>query len=432
VHSNDGGDAVSGRHRGLRALVGCALLVGGLTAASADAGVGSSSQVSAWGGVLLGDCNLAATGTPGGISVQRQEDSYGASGPGSSGVTRWGAALTITQSMVSDYLDDSAFAKLDDPSYWYNCWNPYLAQHPGQQIAYGLPMMATTDKANGATLARGAAGAYDSHFVNLARSLIAHNSGRASLRLGYEFNCDCSRWAADRDPVSWVRFYRRIVAVMRAQPGAHFSFLWNVNNGYNNDVVKGGEFDARTVFPDDPAVDPASFTRGTTYVDMVTDDIYDQNYQPQGYPFPPGATASDIAARQQFATQQALYGGGGEANPSWDTAAGWRAFARRWGKRFGVSEWGLIRNPNQPRRGLESAPALDPNGGGDNPYFIDGMARWFAHADPETVSYAAYFDTVGSTDNRIDAGFSPLALARLEADLGNTVVPVQGTKLPRS
>jgi hypothetical protein len=372
-------------------------------------------------GVVIGDCNQPASAARSAITAEAQAATYGAVGPGADGVTRWDAALGVTSGIANDYLSDGSFQQLSFAAYTVDCWKAYLAKHPGTTLTYAVPMLSTGDTPR-PTLAKGAAGAYDQPFRDLATTIVAAGQGDASLRLGQEFNCSCSPWAADVDPVSYVRYFRHLVTVLRSVPGAHFTIVWNVNNGYNDDVLKGGEFDARTVYPDDPTVDPSSFGAGH-YVDAIGDDLYDNSYDgDRGYPLPAGANAAEITRRQRFATTSNLYGpeGGSVGHATWESAEGWRDFAARWHKPFVINEWGLLRNATQPASGLDHDPVLNPNGGGDDPTFVDLITAWFKTSyKGTTISSASYFDARGSTDNRIDAGFSPRAYSRLRADLGH-------------
>jgi hypothetical protein len=376
---------------GRRALT-CAVLV--MTAAlgvpmsrAATISAPTRDEAARWGGVSTGTCSTPA-GDPGADA---------GIGGGKTGQDAWARALGIAHPApryVTDFLSGGGatdtWASMEDTSFFSDCWAPYTAQHPGlpligtpQEMSYAIVMLPRG--VPGLSLAAGATGAYNSHWATIAQNLIAAGEGDSVIRLGWELDADHGPTSADRDPAAWAGYWRQIVTTMRAQSGADFTFAWNVNNGYNHQVDAGGHvlpqaFDARTAWP------------GADFVDLVTDDIYDLDYSSEGYPIPAGASATEVAARQQHALTTILHA------PQW-SADFWAAFAASQGKPFGVSEWGLALG--------------SPNGGGDDPGFIDGMVQWFAQHD---VAYASYFDELGTLDSRIFSG-APASADRLKADL---------------
>jgi len=77
------------------------------------------------------------------------------------------------------------------------------------------------------------------------------------------------------------------------------------------------------------------------------------------------------------------------------------AFANAHGKPMAVTEWGLW------------GKGTDQGGGGDNPYYIDRMADWFA---ANNVVYHSYFNVLGETDFRLET--YPNSQARYKARFG--------------
>jgi hypothetical protein len=100
-----------------------------------------------------------------------------------------------------------------------------LWAHSGLRMVCGLPMFPDScGISRAACWNAGAAGDYDSYFSQIARDLVNNGQGNAILRLGWEFNVP-QGYAGGYAP-QFVRFWRDIVTVMRAVPGADFTFDW--------------------------------------------------------------------------------------------------------------------------------------------------------------------------------------------------------------
>ena len=64
-------------------------------------------------------------------------------------------------------------------------------------LSLGVPVIPTDSAGNPqGTLARGATGAYNAHFVMLAQTLVAAGESNAYLRLGWEFDGGWTSWNA--------------------------------------------------------------------------------------------------------------------------------------------------------------------------------------------------------------------------------------------
>lgn len=193
-------------------------------------------------------------------------------------------------------------------------WIPYV----------GVPMLPQDEHGK---LSEGADGQFDVHFARVASNLVRQGLGRADIRIGWEMNGDWQPWSARRDPEAWRRFYRRAVAAMRSAPGQAFRFDWCVALG-------------------DMGMDPALAYPGNAHVDIVGGDIYCESA-----PWLPANPARKFADHYRD----------GRYGLAWH-----RAFAARHRKRMSFPEWGT------------SAGSLGAQryGGGDDPAFIHGMARW--------------------------------------------------------
>lgn len=184
------------------------------------------------------------------------------------------------------------------------------------------------------TLARGAAGDYDTHWRKFAKSMIESGCADAILRLGWEFNGRFFPWAAGGREQDFVRYWRRIVSILRSVPGQEFRYDWS--------VLAGGEgADVEAAYP------------GDDVVDFIGLDAYDTS------------RFTDEAERRSDQETRA-YG------------LAWHAdFADERGKPMSFPEWGL------------TVRRVDELGGGDSPSYIEAMLAWIAD---HNIAYALYFD----------------------------------------
>jgi Ca2+-binding RTX toxin-like protein len=118
-------------------------------------------------------------------------------------------------------------------------------------LRWSIPMFA-----NGGTLAAGAAGDYDAHYVSAAKKLAAAFAGEEHIivRVGEEFNGSWMPWAAKGKEADFIENYRNFVDAFRSVSDK-FLFEWNVNIG-------------------DFGMDPAKAYPGDGYVDIIGMDFY--------------------------------------------------------------------------------------------------------------------------------------------------------------
>jgi len=262
--------------------------------------------------------------------------------------------------VIVDTLDLHRFAHIADPSRWTACWGR------GAPVVYGVAMVMQGD---GGSLRAGAAGAYDGYFHSMARKLIAGGQPGAWLRLGFEFNGSWFPWRAAGDPAAFATYYKRIVDVMRAVPGAHFKYVWNPTIGAE-------EFPAERAWP------------GRAYVDAIGIDLYDASWAPGTYRIPVGSTAAQTRARQDTAWQHYKTMDHGL---DW-----WVRYAAARHKPLALPEWGLVPTSH--------------NGGGDDPMFIQRVHDW---ASQHSLAFESYFNAVGDLgDHRLLSGHYPQAAKR--------------------
>ncbi|HVR49476.1 MAG TPA: glycosyl hydrolase [Pseudorhodoferax sp.] len=278
-------------------------------------------------------------------------------GPGCNGTVRLNkqaAWLGRAAQWHADFLAQDSWTELvKAATRGAQCWQP-----TGLATTIGVPML---PRQAGVDLASGARGDYDTYFVQVAQALVRNGLGNAVLRIGWEFNHDWFAWRADRDPVAWTAFWRRIVAAMRGVPGAGFRFDWCPAWGT-------GKLAPERVYP------------GDDVVDMIGMDIYNTTWNP-------------TTPEQRWIVKR-------------DQPHGlvWhRTFAAQHGKPVSFPEWGTGLRP-------------DGRGGGDDAYFIQQMAAWLAGSE---LAYHIYWDYKAPDFNaRLSDGSKPAAEAAFLAAFG--------------
>ena len=160
---------------------------------------------------------------------------------------------------------ESAWAAWDDPwfanpNYGYTAWVQAAPTSRTLVIAKDLvPTGISAAQPNWRQL--GAQGAYDQYIRAFATNLVAAGFAYSVIRLGPEMN---GPWESDwigttpTEQRQWALYFARIVRIMRAIPGAHFLFDWNVNAGYQ-------------------VIPLTNFYPGNQYVDIIGVDAYDES-----------------------------------------------------------------------------------------------------------------------------------------------------------
>jgi CARDB/Glycosyl hydrolase family 26 len=280
---------------------------------------------------------------------------------GPSGVAAFRTWLGRPITRALDYFGYETWAEIATPGQ-IGTWSGR-----GYQMVYSVPMLPQS----GATLAQGATGAFNSHFRILAEGLVREGQGNSVIRLGWEFNGFWYPWTAMNDPASFIAYWRRIVTTMRGVPGANFKFDWCT-------VFGPASMNPETAYP------------GDAYVDYIGMSLFDQDWYP-GWDDPVLRWRNFIYL--PFGLQ-------------WQ-----RDFARAHGKQIAFDEWAL-------------SIRLDGHGGGDNPYYVDQVYRWFNARDNladgrRRVAYAMYFEEDKPDDvHRLQSGLFPLGAARVRALFG--------------
>jgi plasmid stabilization system protein ParE len=251
--------------------------------------------------------------------------------------------------LVVDFFDATSWDKLESSANWIaKCWSK-----TGIHASFALPMLT---KNSSDTLADGAAGKFDDVFRRVAKTLVNNGYADAVVRIGWEFNGSWFPWAAAKDPEAWKAYWRRIVTVMRQEPGAKFRFDWCPNLGRDS-------------------IPPDAVYPGDAYVDIIGADVYNQTWVT---PRPSPEKIWDHLVNQSYGLK-------------WQ-----RQFAAAHGKPVSFPEWGTGNRP-------------DGHGGGDDPYFIERMAEWIASGN---TAYQSYWDYPASDYNaKLSDGSKPAAAA---------------------
>jgi hypothetical protein len=253
------------------------------------------------------------------------------------GQWRGGAVQTAT-----NYMPAVTWAQIANPQRLLKSWQ----DNPNLQLVLSVPMWPMS----GGDMVLAAAGVYNSYFEQLASALISAGRADTIIRIGWEFNTPYFRWAVTTPAQArqYAAAWRRIVTAMRSVSGERFSFVWNP------DLTNHG-------------VDPAKAYPGDGYVTDIGLDVYDRSR---------GLGATPKERWQELVN--AKYG------------LAWQArFAATHGKALAYPEWGLV-----------SRPDILSTAGGDDPYFIEHIYRWFSRHDTE---FEDYFD---NDPVRSDASFA--------------------------
>jgi hypothetical protein len=237
-----------------------------------------------------------------------------------------------TVQTATNYMPSVTWSQIANPERLLRTWQ----DDPDLQLVLSVPMWPLS----GGDMVLASAGAYNTYFEGLARSLVAAGRSDTIVRIAWEFNTSYFRWSVTNAAQArqYAAAWRQIVTAMRSVSGERFSFVWNP------DLTNSG-------------VNPAKAYPGDAYVTDIGLDVYDRSRSV-------GATPE----RRWLELKNAKYG------------LAWQAsFAADHGKTLAFPEWGLV-----------DRPALLTTAGGDDPYFIAHMHRWFSthHTDFED-----YFDS---------------------------------------
>jgi hypothetical protein len=237
-------------------------------------------------------------------------------------------------------------------------WTKWVEAVPGRRVVIVWPMLLSdTVKGFDETLDKGAQGAYNDHWTNLAKFLVSRNLGNSIMCMGH-FNMDVP-WKIQNaaDAANFIKTWQQIVTTMRAVPGAEkLQFDWF-------------GFDEKTSYPLE------SVYPGDAYVDYVGAMLIDRTFDKSIYPIPANATEGEILDRRKKAW--ASY-----CSPAENGLDAWKAIAQAHKKPLTIPLWGLF--TDHYADGTLST-------GGDNTYFIQQMYNYIQ--DPaNNVCFSCYLD----------------------------------------
>ncbi|MFF7634513.1 glycoside hydrolase family 26 protein [Kitasatospora sp. NPDC008050] len=204
------------------------------------------------------------------------------------------------------YLAGNSWGDVEGDTKVLALWSQWRLSDQGRTLVLNVPMLVPNegdlpDDEVAELLNQGAHGAFDQHFLRLARKLVALGGGDTVIVLGWEMNGITYTSRCGPDPAAWKAYWRRIIGVMRSVPGQKFRFDFTPNRG----------------------LDAIAWTKcypGDDVVDVIGTDSYDQ---------PAGATFDDYV-REPYGLQDQV------------------EFAARRGKPVSYPEWGLFRNGDNP------------------------------------------------------------------------------------
>jgi hypothetical protein len=292
------------------------------------------------------------------------------------GIASFAGATGTKPAIASDYLPaSSGWSGMDGANGSLSWLFAGGWEGTGYTLSLGVPII-PTDAANSpvGSLAAGATGAYNGHFVTLARTLVAAGEANADLRLGWEFDGSWYAWDALTPAAesNYARYFQQIVTAMRSVPGEAFKFVWNPDASAFVGQSVVSNYNVDLAYP------------GSAYVNYVGLDVYDQSWVT---PLTPTNAWNDTTLPALSAAE---------------------SFAASQGVPIALSEWGVtIRT--------------DGHGLGDDPLYVDNMISWMTNR-ANRVAYESYFDyntlpSGGDTNAELTGGDFPNSLAAFIAEM---------------
>ena len=352
-------------------------IMSGMPLRRASRAVSRAARAAAALGVCLSGVGFATA--VGGSTVPLAKGAYvGAAAPARSAA--FDAATGTRSAIAADYLPaNSGWIGMDGQGGSLSWLLAHGWNGTRYRLSLGVPIIPTDSAGHPVgTLAAGAKGAYNAHFVTLARTLVAAGESNTYLRLGWEFDGTWTAWKATtpKAEANFAAYFRQIVSAIRSVGGEHFKFVWNPDAA----AFVSATYNVGPAYP------------GNRYVDEVGLDAYDQSWVT---PLTPANAWSQTVL------------------PALTAAA---SFAQAHGKPIAVTEWG-------------TAIRGDGHGLGDDPLYVSNMIGWMR--DPvHNVIFETYFDYDGrGTNSVITGGHFPDSLVAFRAAFKRTNVGTSGRGL---
>jgi fibronectin type 3 domain-containing protein len=223
-----------------------------------------------------------------------------------------------------------------------NDFPPDVTNFPGIKVLAVPPFPESLGTAG---LGQVAAGTHNGRWVTFGQSLVAAglNNNKTVIRIGWEMNGNWYVWSATTGlETTFINAWRNVVNSIRAGGATAVQFDWSVNKGNQ------GNTNAWAAYP------------GDAYVDIIGVDFYD-HWSP---------SFNDA----QFASNRAQV-------PSLDDVLA-KCIAAN--KQIALDEWGVSHN--------------GPNGGDDNPFYIQKIWDWL-NANASRIAYETTYDDLGSDND---------------------------------
>lgn len=254
------------------------------------------------------------------------------------GIESFGRFRGSAPDLVTTYLEKDSYANMVTEQWPITTWNGF----PGR-LNVGLSPLPLNGEGSFESVSRG-----DQDWVwqRLAQNLRTSGRGDSVVRVGWEMNLRDWKWHTTMSNVSLFKAsFRRIVTVMRAEaPGLIFEFGVACGSGLNGSADRLAPL--RLGYP------------GDDVVDLVGCDTYDW-WNTEGHD--DGTWTKVLRPVEGVGIQDVV------------------DFARAHRKGASFGEWGL------------SIDNGTNNGGGDNPYYVQQMHRFFM-ANKDVVAFENYFD----------------------------------------
>ena len=254
-----------------------------------------------------------------------------------------------------------------------NAGSPFIswvaADPTHHQLIDAQNLIPDSEESNPNWTAECAAGDYNSYATQFATAMVDAGLGHTVIRLAHEMN---GTWYNDDLGTTqaqwtlWDQCWDQEVTAMRAVPGSHLLFDWNVNANYR-------DLPLANIYP------------GNSFVDIIGVDAYD-------------STGVSIPAVGQPGRFQAL------ANEP-DGLYAVAAFAVAMGKPLSIPEWGTVVNQ------------------GDDPDYVTNVANFVASND---VAYQSWFNG-GDGIYALDPTADPESVNAYVAAFANAPAPTTTT-----
>ena len=258
------------------------------------------------------------------------------------------AAFTLMVAVPGDSDSNNSMTASGDYAFGYQ--NALGARSENACFTIGLCT-------NDSSLYDVAAGRWDAVYATMAQNLIAKGAAGAEIRLGHEMNEGYYPFSAQNDIESYAAAFRRVVFIMRQQPGAQFLFSFcPLLVGYQQ------------------GSDPNNYLPGGDAVDLIAGDYYPSAYMYGG--------ATDLATKRANADQH-LWKDGSSSVAWMDN------LSQQWGVPMTFPEFASGSNRD------------DGYGAGDDAYFLTEFHDWQKNNNKPVFRFMYWESSGGGTNSKM-------------------------------